>query len=186
MRFGLIFLTAIGIALASNAQQGVVAPKPDMKPYAIDAIQVGWKYVREGDYDSALRRFQIATQLDEDSAAGFYGAACVYNVQRKFDDAIRFYQEALKRDPSYAETYAHLGYALLEKQQYPEALQMLDKAIQLDPNCGEAYLNYANYYALRQDWKNVEQSVNKAVKCGKKLKPELRKTLQEHGVQIDG
>lgn len=184
MRLGAVVLTIICFAMTANGQQGVLEAKPDMKPYAIDAVQVGWKYFRDRDYDSALRRFQIAIQHDENSAPGYYGIACIYNVQGKFDDAIKYYREALKRDPSHADTYADLGYVLMAKQQYPEALQMLDKAIELDPNCGEAYLNYANYYALKQDWKNVEQSVNKAVKCGKKIKPELQKTLEQHGIKI--
>ena len=186
MRSWFIFIVVLGFALSAEAQQGVLAPESDMKPYAIDAVKVGWKYFREGDFDSAMRRFRIAIQHDANSAPGYYGIASVYNAQRNFDEAIKFYKEALKRDPLYAETYADLGYALLEKEQYPEALQMLDKAIELDPNCGEAYLNYANYYATKQDWRNVEQAVNKAVKCGKKIKPEIRQTLEQHGIKIGG
>lgn len=157
----------------------------NVKQFAPDSVHMGWQYLRKGDYEEALRRFQIAIKLDENSAPGYYGIACIYSAQGKFDDSIKFYREALKRDPLYPDTYANLGYALMAKQQYPEALQMLDKAIELDPNCGVAYLHYANYYAMKQDWKNVEQSVNKAVKCGKKIKPELRKTLEQHGLKID-
>lgn len=186
MYFRLVLLAILGLTMTAKAQNGVVAEQPDMRPYAIDAVKVGWRYFREGDYDSALRRFRIAIQHDANSAPGYYGIASVYNVQGNFDEAIKSYREALKRDPLHADTYADLGYALMEKHQFPEALQMLDKAIELDPNCGQAYLHYANYYALKQDWKNVGESVNKAVKCGKKVRPELRKTLEEHGVKIDG
>ena|SRR5437764_76377 len=184
MRFALIFAALIAFAAAGRSQDGVSIGS-NVKHFAPDSVHLGWQYLRKGDYEEALRRFQIAIKLDENSAPGYYGTACVYNAQGKFDDAIKFYREALKRDPLYPDTYADLGYALMAKQQYPEAVQMLDKAIELDPNRGNAYLHYANYYALKQDWKNVEQSVNKALKCGKKIKPELRKTLEQHGLKID-
>ena len=184
MRSALIFIGILALASFSRGQDGVLA-EPNMKQFAPDSVHVGWQSVQKGDYDEALRRFQIAIKLNENSAPGYYGIAYVYSIQGKFDDAIKFYREALKRDPLHADTYANLGYALMARERYPEALQMLEKAIELDPNCGDAYLHYANYYALKQDWKNVEQSVNKAVKCGKKIKPELRKTLEQHGVKIE-
>ena len=131
-----------------------------------------------------MRRFQTAIREDKDFAPGYYGVAYVYSVEGKLDEAINFYRETLKRDTTYVYTYANLGYALLQKEQFPEALQMLDKAIAIDPKCGEAHLSYANYYTYKQDWKNAEQSVNKAIKYGRKIHPELRKMLEDHGVRI--
>lgn len=184
MRSALILVAILAVTAVARSQESVSAGS-NVKQFAPDSVHMGWQYLRKGDYEEALRRFRIAVKLDENSAAGYYGIACVYSAQGKFDDSIKFFREALKRDPLYADTYANLGYALMAKQQYPEAVQMLDKAIELDPNCGDAYLHYANYYAIKQDWKSVEQSVNKALKCGKKIKPELRKTLEQRGLKID-
>ena len=155
-----------------------------MKQFAPDAVQLGWKYFQRGDYETAMRRFQMAIRHDKDFAPGYYGVAYVYSVQGKLDEAINFYRETLKRDTSYVYTYANLGYALLQKGQFTEALQMLDKALAINPKCGEAHLSYANYYAYKQDWKNAEQAVNKAIKYGQKIHPELRKMLEDHGVKI--
>src|SRR5438874_6379124 len=100
MRFVLISLAVLAVASVGRGQEGVLAG-PNMKEFAPDSVKVGWKYFREGDYKSALRRFQIAIQHDGNSAPGYYGIACVYNVEGKFDDAIKFYREALKRDPTF-------------------------------------------------------------------------------------
>jgi Tfp pilus assembly protein PilF len=156
----------------------------DMKHFAPDATQLGWKYFQKGDYETALRRFQMAIRHDADFAPAYFGAAYVCSAEGKLDEAIKYYRETLKKDTLYVYTYANLGYALLQKGKFPEALQMLDKALEIDPKCGEAHLSYANYYAYKQDWKNAEQSVNKAMKYGQKIHPELREMLEKHGVKI--
>src|SRR6266705_5687856 len=164
------------------------APDPlsegDMKHFAPDAVQLGWKYFQQGDYETALRRFLLAFLHYPDFALSYFGTANVYSAEGKLDEAIKYYRETLTRETLYVYTCANLGYALLQQGKFPEALQMLDKALELDPTCGAAHLTYANYYAYKQDWRNAEQSVNKAMKYGQKIHPELREMLEKHGVKI--
>jgi Tfp pilus assembly protein PilF len=47
----------------------------DMKHFAPDAVQLGWKYFQKGDYETALRRFQMAIRHDADFAPAYFGAA---------------------------------------------------------------------------------------------------------------
>ncbi len=182
MRSAIAIIILLASTLFIRAED--VLSGPDMKKFATGATELGWKYFYKGDYDTALRRFQMAIRHDKDYAPAYYGVAYVYSNQGKLDDAIKYYRETIKRDKTYVYTYANLGYALLQKEQFREALYMLDKALDIDPNCGEAYLSYANYYAFKQDWKKAEQSVNKAVKYGQKLQPHFRKMLEQHGVKI--
>src|SRR5205807_6767569 len=156
----------------------------NLKHFAPDAVELGWKYFEQGDHEMALRRFQMAIRHDPDFAPAYFGAAYVYTAEGKLDDAIKCYRETLKKDTLYMLTYANLGYALLQQGKLPEAVQMLDKALEIDPKCSEAHLCYAKYYAYKQDWKDAEQSVNKAIKYGQKLDPELREIFEKHGVKI--
>ncbi len=144
---------------------------PEMKPLARSAVELGWKYFNKGDYETALRRFEMATRHDKTFAPAYYGMAYVYSVQGKLDEAIKYYRETLKYDQTYPYTFANLGYALLQKEQFDEALKMIDKALQLNPKCGEAHLSYANYYAYKKDWKKAEESANTAIECGQKIHP---------------
>ena len=183
MRFALSILVPLTCLSAFSSQADPPAGL-DLKHFAPDAVQLGWKYFQQGDYETALRRFQMAIRHDPDFAPAYFGAANVYSAEGKLDEAIKYYRETLTRETLYIYTYANLGYALLQQGKFPEALQMLDKALELDPTCGAAHLTYANYYAYKQDWKNAEQSVNKAMKYGQKIHPELREMLEKHGVKI--
>jgi Tfp pilus assembly protein PilF len=157
---------------------------PEMKKLAKGAAELGWQYFKKGDYETALRRFEMAIRHDKTFAPGYYGMAYVYSAQGKLDDAIRNYRESLKYDQTYPYTFANLGYALLQKEQFDEALKMLDKSLQLDPKCGEAHLSYANYYANKKDWKKAGESANKAIEYGQKLHPEFRKLFEKNGVKL--
>jgi Tfp pilus assembly protein PilF len=183
VRLALAVLVPLTFLLSIRTEAGPHS-KRHLKYFAPDAVELGWKYFQKGDYETALRRFQMAIRHDPDFAPAYFGAANVCSAQGKLDDAIKYYRETLKRETLYVYTYANLGYALLQQGKVPEALQMLDKALELDPTCGVAHLTYANYYAYKQDWKDAEQSVNKALKYGQKLDPELREMLEKHGVKL--
>ena len=183
MRLSLAALVVLSLVSLIRSEADPLS-EGDMKHFAPDAVQLGWKFFQQGDYETALRRFQMAIRHDPDFAPAYFGAAYVYSAEGKVDEAIKYYRETLKRETLYVFTCANLGHALLEKGQFPEALQLLDKALEIDPKCGEAHLSYANYYAYKQDWRNAEQSVNKAMKYGQTIHPELREMLEKHGVKI--
>src|ERR1700736_2501238 len=115
----------------------------DMKHFAPDAVDLGWKYFQKGDHQTALRRFQMAIRHDADFAPAYFGAAYVCTAEGKLDEAIKYYRETLKRDTLYVYSYANLGYALLQQGKFPEAVAMLNRALDIDPKCSEGHLCYA-------------------------------------------
>jgi Tfp pilus assembly protein PilF len=180
------FAVAISVFVLSTVLYAEDDPlgTPEMKKFAKGVVELGWKYFDKGDYDTALKRFQMAIRHDKTFAPGYYGVAYVYSVQGKLDDAIKYYRETLKYDQTYPYTFANLGYALLQKDQFEEALKMLDKALTLNPKCGEAHYSYAQYYANKENWKKAEESANKAFDYGIKLDPEFRKLIEKNGVKL--
>jgi Tfp pilus assembly protein PilF len=183
MRLALAVLIPLAFLSPVRGEPDPLA-RPDLKHFAPDAVELGWKYFEQGDHEMALRRFQMAIRHDPDFAPAYFGAAYVYTAEGKLDEAIKYYRETLQRENLYVLTCANLGYALLQQGKFPEAVAMLNKALDIDPKCSEAHLCYAKYYAYKQDWKDAEQSVNKAVKYGQRLDPELREILEKHGVKI--
>ncbi len=180
------FAIAISVFVLSTVLYAEDDPlgTPEMKKFAKGAVELGWKYFDKGDYDTALRRFQMAIRHDKTFAPGYFGVAYIYSVQGKLDDAIKYYRETLKYDQTYPYTFANLGFALLQKEQFEEALKMLDKALALDPKCGEAHYSYAQYYAHKENWTKAGESANKAIDYGIKLHPEFRKLLEKNGVKL--
>ena len=177
-------ILVLGLASSVLHAEDDLLGTPEMKKHAKGAVEIGWTYFNKGDYETALRRFEIATRLDKTFAPGYYGMAYVFSVQGKLDDAIKSYLETLKYDKTYPYTFANLGYALLQKQRFDEAVKVLDKALELEPKCGEAHLSYANYYAYKKDWKKAEQSASKAVECGQRIDPQFRHLLEKNGIKL--
>lgn len=158
---------------------------PEMRQHAPHAVELGWQYFNKGDYETAMRRFQMAIRHDPSHAPGYYGIAYIHSVRGDLDEAIKYYRLTLEHDQTYPYTFANLGYALLQKENFEEGLKMLDKALDLKPDCGEAHLSYANYYAHKEQWGNAQKSANRAIECGQEIHPELRKLLEDHGVKLD-
>ena len=183
----MMFIVFVALAVSSPVRAAAgndPLAAPEMKKNAKPAVELGWKYFEKGDYETALKRFQMAIRHDKDFAPGYYGVAYVYSVQGKLDEAIKYYRETIKRDQTYPYSYANLGYALLQKNLFDEALKMLDKALQIHPQCGEAHLSYANYYAYKKQWEKAEESTNKAIQYGQKIDPEFRKLLVSNGAKL--
>jgi Tfp pilus assembly protein PilF len=157
---------------------------PEMKKFAKGAVELGWKYFNKGDYETALKRFEMATRHDKTYASGYFGMAYVYSVEGKMDEAIKYYRETLKYNQAYPYTYANLGLALLHKEQFEEALKMLDQALKLDPKCAEAHFSYAQYYASKDRWPEAGASANRAIENGLKLPPEFRQLLEKNGAKL--
>src|SRR5437773_10514899 len=97
MRCVFTVLILLALTLFIRAEEDVLSG-PGMKKFAPGATELGWKYFHEGDYDTALRRFQMAIRHDNDYAPAYYGIAYVYSNQGRLDDAIKYYRETLKRD----------------------------------------------------------------------------------------
>jgi Tfp pilus assembly protein PilF len=157
---------------------------PEMKKQAPGAVELGWRYFKRGDLDTAFRRFEMAARHDKDYAPAYYGVAYVYSVRGDLDKAIKNYRMTLKLDPRHLYANANLGYALLQKDEDAEALKYLDKALGLDPKCGEAHLSYANYHAKHEQWEKAGTSANKAISLKQQIHPEFRKLLESHGVKL--
>jgi len=157
---------------------------PSMKKHAPAAVKLGWRYFKQGDLGTALKRFKMAVRHDKNFAPAHYGVAYVYSAQGKLKEAINSYQETLKLDKKHLYANANLGYALLQNNEEKEALEFLDQALALNPDCGEAHLSYANYYAKHRMWKDAEKSANRASTLGQQLHPEFRKLLESNGVRL--
>jgi len=174
----------VGCAKKPDAEEHDPLGGTEMREFASGATDLGWQHFNKGDYETALRRFQMAVRHGPTYAPGYYGIAYVYSVQGRLDEAIKYYRLTLEHDQTYPYTFANLGYALLQKEQFEEGLQMLDKTLKLKPDCGEAYLSYANYYAYKGQWSKAQEAANKAIGYGQVIHPELRKLLEDNRVKM--
>ncbi len=159
---------------------------PDPKNRSKALVTLGWEFLKAGDGRTALKRFLLATKMDDKNASAYFGAAYVCSVEGALDEAITLYRIALTYDNKSAKTYANLAKALLLKDIYSnEAPKLLDAAIQIDPNDPEVYITYARYYADKDDWASAAAKMNQAIALGRQLEPGAIKDFKKHGIQLD-
>ena len=164
----LIFTTTLSFANETN-----------IKSFALDAVEKGWAYFNQGDYETALKRFHQATIIDPDFAPGYFGKAYIYSIQDNLDSAIENYRKTIElADPPYSHAYGNLGLALLIKGQNKEGHEMLLKALEIDPNNGDAHVNIAQSYCAQKDSKKAWSHLKKAQELNASIDPGLLEEMK--------
>lgn len=149
-------------------------------------VTLGWEFLKAGDARTALKRFLLATKMDDTNASAYFGAAYVCSVENALDEAITLYRISLTYDNTSAKTYANLAKALLLKDLHSnEAPKLLDAAIKIEPNDPETYITYARYYADQDDWTSAATKMNQAIALGRHVESGTMKDFKKHGIQLN-
>jgi Tfp pilus assembly protein PilF len=93
------------------------------------AVQLGWKYFRNHDLPTAMKRFNQAWLLDQSNGDAFEGFAVV-TLERDGDaaSADRYFARALASARQSSGVYVDYGRFLLMQKRPKEALPLLEKA----------------------------------------------------------
>jgi protein O-mannosyl-transferase len=92
-------------------------------------INLGSDAVEEGDYDRAVRHFDIVKKLRHDSGYSDYARGRMYFARREYAQAAKLFEAALAPDPNAYETLLYLGLAY-EKLNAPlQALECYKRII---------------------------------------------------------
>jgi hypothetical protein len=85
----------------------------DRKAASDDYYHQGLKYMKEGNFDYAMRRYNQAWLLNPDGYRPYWGFACIITAQRKYDEAFKYFEKARQ----------------MINDKYQEAALVLDMAI---------------------------------------------------------
>ncbi len=138
----LLFLALLGGACAS--------PPARVPEEAKRHNDKGVVALRKGDYDTAIKEFELALKLAPlfVQAQANLGLAC---HKRGFSDrGIRELKAAIEVNPNYADSYNYLGVIYTDKKLYKEAEDWFELAIDTYPAYDEAYYNLGMLY-LKQN-----------------------------------
>lgn len=141
------------------------------------AVELGWRYIKMGYFETALMRFNQALLFNKEYGPAYFGIAVVYSVRKKIDLAIENYKESIKFDPTNSNSYGNLGLALIYSNKLNEAKPCLEKAIELDPNNGDAQINNALYYFKVKKCSKAWEHIHLAEKVGAKINGDFLKDL---------
>ncbi|MGA2141804.1 MAG: tetratricopeptide repeat protein, partial [Brevinematales bacterium] len=97
---------------------------------------LGFLYLKQDNYDTALKNFKKTLDLDPKSDTAYKGMGDAYSKSGLYDDAISAYKSCLGINPTDYETMAELGKIYYNNKDYDNAAATLDKAARLrdDPD----------------------------------------------------
>lgn len=123
------------------------------EPSAEAAVGLGKQAVKKKDYDTAIKYFEEAANLETDPAAkadDYYMIALLAFEQNSYSKARQYCQKAIEQNPNYGAPYLLIGkmYASTAKSVYPSdgvmaravyyaAIDKFEKAKQVDPSIAE-------------------------------------------------
>ena len=91
-------------------------------------IQLGIAYMREGDYDTAVKKLHKALEADPDSATANGTLAILYENIGENDLAEKHFKTALRLSPKDPQTHNNYGQYLCRHGEYTRALEQFDIA----------------------------------------------------------
>ena len=86
------------------------------------ALLDGKRLIEQGNYESAIERLKVATELMDTNALAWNYLGLAYHHANRPANAIEAYQKALKRNPDLLEVHYDLGCVLLDENR-PETLE---------------------------------------------------------------
>jgi tetratricopeptide (TPR) repeat protein len=148
----------------------------EQKLQITDTDKDPWTYITEGndffekkDYDSAVKIYTKAIQLDPRFADAYYARGNARYDKKEYDKAIEDYNKAIELDPKDVDAYNGRGSAWYYKKKYDKAIEDFNKAIELDPKDALAYSNRAEVWAQTKEFNKAITDANYAIKLDANL-----------------
>ena len=98
-------------------------------------------------YDEALKIFDNAEKINDESGELFYNRGIVLNALKRYQESIKNYDRAIQLQPDFLNAYLNRGYTKSEVHLFPDAISDFSEVIKLNPNHDQAYFYRATAYS---------------------------------------
>ena len=123
---------------------------------------IGRRYLKDGNYEKAVREYQKALGMNPQLAPAYNGIGIAYTMLERYSAAIDAQQKALALQPNFVEAHAGLGLVYLRQNNTASALKHYRQAVALDPQFLEAHqkiamilLNQGSYAAAAETYQTI-------------------------------
>ena len=122
----------------------------------------GAAYRNKGDYDSAIKDYDVAIKLKPDFVQAYYNRGLAYHENVNFDLAIKDYSKAIELNPELFHPHNNRGNAYRQKGDFDSAIEDYGKAIELNPELGLAYYNRSEAWLHLKEWGKAKDDLTAA------------------------
>lgn len=145
-KFALILLTLFHFSLFAASGPAPKGPKPSAPQSANDFFQIGFTASGNGQYDVAIKNYNLAIELDPNRIYFFYHRGLAHKALGEKTQAIADFTQCLNMKPI-AEAYYELGAFKYEDLDLLGAKEFFEKAKELKDDVDKTnyYLGVINY-----------------------------------------
>ncbi|GAW91820.1 tetratricopeptide repeat protein [Calderihabitans maritimus] len=119
-------------------------------------VNLGWWYLRNGEYNKAVAEYQKAINLDSQHFPAYFNLGLAYMQVEKWDLALDAFDRAILIQPRSYAPYLNKGIIYNHIGEYEKAIEELKKAYEL--NRGQAEIVYNIGYAYEK-LGNIEEAI---------------------------
>ncbi len=113
----------------------------DRKTACVAQIELGWKYLHQGDYDTAMKRFNQAWLLDKKDPVVYSSFGWLLSKKGQYDEAAKFFEKSIEIGGGDDEvlTFTAAGYIDLykksnDKKYCKRAVELLYLGLKINPD----------------------------------------------------
>ena len=135
----------------------------------------GWTFLRQGDYENAMLRFNQSWLLDSTNVNALWGFGTIMGVLENSDDAIKYLELAYKNDSTVSRLLIDISTAYLirynkssDKKDLNNGLSNLLKYLKIDNKNEEALYKTSIYYFHLADYNSSWTYLHKCYDQGGK------------------
>ncbi len=147
-----------------------IASAQEMKPDAAKLYNDGNKFLKEGNYDAALGKYNDALKIEKDFRI-YYQRGVAFKATGKLDSAMSSFENCLKQKPDFEAAFNALGGVYFAMGKYQDAADNFEKVLASakNPNVKERISqNLALVYAKMGNEATNDNDVKKAIEDYKK------------------
>ena len=157
---------AIIISILTAFLLGIIA-SPARAAFVDDKIaellKEGDSLIRDGKYDEALKKYQEASDMNEEKADPHYKIGVAYYFLKDYKKAVESYKKAIRINPKYVKALNNLALIYDKQGEDTEAVIMYKKALDLKPDYKKARYNLGALLIRLEKLEEAEEQANKLV-----------------------
>ena len=143
---------------SSQTNEEAILRQPEEQRQQAVSLYVDAMMLNEiNDYASALRKLELATELDSEFAVAFSLKGDLYQAQQEYEKSADAYERAATLDPWSLKDFFNLGKVSQILKQFVRAANAYVAASKLDPKHYEAHVGAAQCFFEMKDFEQSHQ-----------------------------